>query len=122
LEDELMLMWVMMLGLIAAGMGQAKAQQTSPAPMKCESGPTSRTLGGSNWLVYSCDDQASMVVVSAQGNPASPFYFFLTPSGGTYRIMGEGTGDKKASDAAGDALSKMNPADFTALLAATTKR
>jgi hypothetical protein len=60
-----------------------------------------------------------MVVVSAPGNPALPFYFLLKPNGGSYAIEGEGNGDKKASDAAGDSLSKMTPAEFAALLAAT---
>jgi hypothetical protein len=63
-----------------------------------------------------------MVVVSAQGNPASPFYFFLKPAADTYTVMGEGNGDKKASDAAGAALSKMTPADFAELLAATKRQ
>lgn len=116
-----MLARLVMLGLFAAGIGRAEAQQTasSSPPMKCETGLANRTFGGTSWTVYSCDDQASMVVVSAQGNPASPFYFFLQPNGGTYTVTGEGNGDKKASDAAGDALSKMTPADFAELLAAT---
>ena len=87
--------------------------------MKCETGPANRTVGGTQWIIYSCDDDISMVVVSAEGNPASPFFFFLKPDGGTYSVSGEGTGDKRASDAAGDALAKMNQAELAALLAAT---
>lgn len=96
-------------------------QQPLPqaAPMKCETGPIRRTFGGSEWEVYSCEDQASMVVISAQGNPASPFYFFLKSTGGVYRITGEGNGDKKASDAAARALESMTSTDFAELLAAT---
>jgi hypothetical protein len=60
-----------------------------------------------------------MVIVSAQGNPASPFVFFLKPDGGGYKVAGEGNGDKTASDAAGDDISKLTPADFATLLAAT---
>src|SRR6516162_3460578 len=111
-----MLLRLIVLGFLVSGIVQVNAQPSSPPPLRCESGPANRTFGGTNWLVYSCDDRASMVVVAAQGNPASPFYFFLTPDGGTYRIRGEGTGDKKASDAAFDALSKMTPADFGAFL------
>jgi hypothetical protein len=40
------------------------------------------------------------VVVSDAGNPAGPFYFLISPEGGDYRIRGEGTGSKSASDAA----------------------
>lgn len=90
--------------------------------MKCETGPLIRTFGGTDWLVYSCDDRASMVVFSAPGNPAMPFYFFLKPEAGTYRIEGEGTGDKQASHAAGDSLSKLTPTEFASLLAATKRR
>jgi hypothetical protein len=60
-----------------------------------------------------------MVVISRKGNPASPFYFIVTPKSGKYAIYGEGTGSKAASDAAGDALSKLMPADFAALLTET---
>jgi len=89
--------------------------------MKCETGPVNKTFGGTNWIVYSCDDRISMVVVSAEGNPASPFFFVLKPNDGGYVIMGEGNGDRDASKAAVDALSKMT-ADELATLLADTKR
>ncbi|HEU4961906.1 MAG TPA: hypothetical protein VFT56_16080 [Sphingomonas sp.] len=110
-----------LMAMQAAAPTPAESPQntSTPAPMKCEVGPAHRTLGGTQWIVYSCDDQASMVVVSAQGNPASPFYFFLKPAGGAYSVSGEGNGNKEASDAAGDALAKMTPAEFAALLAET---
>jgi hypothetical protein len=110
-----------MLTIPAAGFDYSGAQaaEASPPRMKCQTGPVHRDFGGTNWIVYSCDDQQSMVVISAGGSPASPFYFVLKPNGGTYSITGEGTGDKKASDAAGDALSRMTPADFATLLAET---
>jgi hypothetical protein len=60
-----------------------------------------------------------MVVISVTGNPASPFYFFLKPTGSGYIIRGEGNGDEQASTAAGDAIEKMTPAELGALLAAT---
>lgn len=118
-----MRIFLILAGLFVVGFGIAKAEPagSSASTMKCETGPVPRTFGGTRWVVYSCDDLASMVVISAQGNPASPFYFFLKPKpdAGNYTITGEGNGDKKASDAAGDALSKMTPADLAALLAAT---
>ena len=91
-----------------------------PAPMQCNVGPVARELGGSNWTVLSCSDGRSMVVVSAQGNPAGPFVFFLKPRpDGGYAISGEGNGDKAASDAALEALTHYTPDDFAALLAET---
>lgn len=89
-------------------------------PMQCDAGPVARELGGSDWMVLSCSDGRSMVVVSAQGNPAGPFVFFLKPlPDGAYAISGEGNGDKAASDAALEALTRYTTADLAALLAAT---
>jgi hypothetical protein len=104
---------VVIFALVSFG---AEAQQTEPSPMKCEAGPANRQLGGNPWLVYSCDDQRSMVAVAPPGNPASPFYFVLRSDAGNYKIFGEGNGDKAASDAAGDELSRMNTGDLVALL------
>lgn len=116
-----MLARLILLGLPAVGAVQVQAQPAapSPPPMECKTGPVSRTFGGTEWIVYSCDDQSSMVLVSARGNPAFPFYFLLTREVETYRIEGEGTGDKKASDAAVGDLSKLGLTGFAALLAAT---
>lgn len=107
------------LGVAADATNESQQPLLQSAPMKCETGPIRRTFGGSEWEVYSCDDQASMVVVSAQGNPASPFYFFLKPTGGVYQITGEGNGDRRASAAAARALESMNSSEFMELLAAT---
>ena len=60
-----------------------------------------------------------MVILATEDNPASPFYFFLNPTDGNYSVTGEGTGDKKVSDAAGDAIAKMTQQELAALLAAT---
>lgn len=87
--------------------------------MKCETGPVYRQFGGTDWIVYSCADEHSIVVISRTGNPASPFFFILTPKSGTYVIHGEGNGSKAASDAAGDDLSRLTQADLAKLLADT---
>jgi len=57
-------------------------------------------------------------VVSARGNPAAPFVFFLRLEAGKYRLEGSGNGDKKASGAAAADLAKLTPADIAALIAA----
>jgi hypothetical protein len=87
--------------------------------MKCETGPVDRQFGGTNWVVYSCDDQRSMVVVSVKDNPASPFYFILSPKADSYDVYGEGNGSKSASDAAGGELSRLSIEELRQLLAAT---
>jgi hypothetical protein len=58
-------------------------------------------------MVYSCNDENSFVVVSAEGNPAMPFYFISTIRGGSRTLQGEGNGDKVASSAAYDELLKL---------------
>jgi hypothetical protein len=107
------------LGVAADVANENHQPLLQPAPMKCETGPIRRTFGGSEWLIYSCEDQASMVVVSAQGNPASPFYFFLKSTGGVYQITGEGNGDREASTAAAGALESMSLSELMELLAST---
>ena len=115
-----------MLALLTTLAFAAAAPQVSPpaaaqdpAAIRCETGPVLRRYGGTNWIVYSCQDGASMVVLAYEGNPAAPFAFFLSPKDGGYAVEGEGTGDRKASDAAGAELSRLSPAELAELLAAT---
>jgi hypothetical protein len=61
----------------------------------------------------------SLVIISAEGNPASPFVFYLRPTPQSYQIVGEGNGDKRASDAAGRDLTELRVAEIAALLAET---
>ena len=77
-----------------------------PTPLSCNVGPDKRVIGGNEWLVFACDDGASIVIVSAEGNPASPFVFsFIRDLLGKHRLTGEGNGDKIGSKAAFDELS-----------------
>ncbi len=105
--------------VLALSAAAAHAEPQAPAPLTCETGPVQRQFGGTDWLVYSCDDGRSMVVISASGNPASPFYFILTPLDGAYKIYGEGNGSKAASDAAGGDLARLQQDDLAKLLAET---
>ena len=74
---------------------------------------------GTHWLVYSCADLRTVAVVSAEENPASPFYFVLTPDEGGYRLDGEGNGDRAASDAAARDLQAITPDQVASLIAET---
>jgi hypothetical protein len=109
--------------VIAAGLltvlgsyDSANAQQ-----MKCETGPLQRTYGSTPWLVYSCNDGRSIAIVSVPGSPASPFYFFLHPSNGGYRVEGEGTGDKSITDHALAELQQLSEAKIATLIDETRK-
>lgn len=107
--------WLVLLLAPASAASQQAA--SPPQPMRCETGPVTRAFGGTEWIVYSCDDEASLVVISAQGNPASPFIFYLRPGAESYSISSEGNGDRRASGAAGVALTELSSAEITTLLA-----
>jgi hypothetical protein len=71
------------------------------------------------WLLYSCDDGKSLVVVSAPGSPAAPFYFMLWAQGAGYHLSGEGTGSKALTDAALKELKALSDKDIAGLVAQT---
>jgi len=106
--------------VVSSGNAQQPAQQAQP--LKCDIGPVARTYGATQWLVYSCDDNRSVVIVSAPGNPATPFYFFFFPSADGYQLNGEGTGQKDATNAAFGDLRKLSERDITMLIAETKRR
>ena len=58
-----------------------------------------------------------MVFVSAPGSPASPFVFFAFVGPKDFKLHGEGTGSKQATDAAYKELSALTPKDLAALTA-----
>ncbi len=94
-------------------------KHTGP-PLSCEVGPISKTYGGTPWLLYSCADGKTLVIVSDKGSPAMPFYFVFVPgSDGGYGLTGEGTGAKAATDAAFRDLGKLDAGDITGLIAGT---
>ena len=103
---------VLLLGCPVAALAQQPA-------LNCDIGPITRTFGGTQWLVYSCRDNRSVVVFSAPGNPAMPFYFMFSANGDGYRLVGEGTGQKQFTEAALKGLSKLVEQDIIKLIAET---
>jgi hypothetical protein len=103
-----------------------QSSEASPAgqrpSLQCNVGPLKKTFGDHPWLVYSCSDGASLVVVSDVGNPASPFYFMLRPDGDSYTMSGEGNGSKEASSAAFEDLKSLGAPDIAAMLAETMRQ
>lgn len=93
-----------------------------PASLTCNIGPLTKTYGKTQWLVYSCDDGRTLVVVSAPGNPATPFVFALVPNKNGYRVVGEGTGRKKATAAALEDLKKLSAREIKLLIEQTKQR
>jgi hypothetical protein len=106
--------------LPAQAMSQTQSQKPSQKPpLDCHMGPITKTYGGTSWLVYSCDDNGSVVFLSAPGSPAFPFYFVMYATEKGRRIEGEGTGDKKVTDVVVEELQRLSKADVAALIAQT---
>ena len=91
------------------------AANAGQSGLNCALGPATKIFGGSQWLVYGCDDDHSVVVVAAPDSPAMPFYFMFAYGNGVYRLQGEGNGDKAATDKAYKQLSVLKEADIRAL-------
>jgi hypothetical protein len=85
------------------------------AQLQCDIGPITKTFGSVPWLVDGCHDGGSVVLVSAPGSPAAPFYFIFSYESGGYNLRGEGTGAKSATDAALKELQALAPGQIRAL-------
>jgi hypothetical protein len=105
--------------LVAFSMALAWPPVHAAAQLKCETGPVPKTFGATAWLVYSCDDGYSVVVISAAENPAMPFYFMFNREGTAYRLSGEGTGRRETTAAAFEDLKRLSTAEVEALVAQT---
>ena len=93
------------------------ADADRPPDLNCEIGPLPRTYGQTEWLVYACNDARSVVIVSAEGNPALPFYFiFYVNASGDMNLHGEGTGKKTATQAAFDEIKDFTQTDIAKLV------
>ncbi len=92
------------------------ASSVSAQQMKCEIGPVAKTYGSTQWLVYSCDDAKTVVVLSAPGNPAMPFYFMFSPTNSGHQLNSEGTGDKNSTASAFSELKQLSENDILALI------
>jgi hypothetical protein len=98
------------------------AQGPSEARITCDRGPFgSKTYGGTAWDIYGCNDNRSVAVVTAPGNPALPFYFLFAERNGQYRLSGEGTGRPEITRKAYADLVQLSQKDIQALVQATQK-
>jgi hypothetical protein len=111
---SIVLLVAFLFGAGAAALAYS-APPASSGKLSCTLGPVSKTFGGSSWLMYGCSDGQSVVVVTAPGNPAAPFYFIFTPGAKGMELHGEGTGNKQASAGAFKQLKALNQAGVAAL-------
>ena len=111
---------------LGAGLG-GLAAANSPASMfddppprtpdqRCSTGGVNKTFGATQWLVFSCGDNQTLVFLSAPGSPADPYYFAVYPDGPDYHVFGEGTGDREATDAAFKEIELFTTADIRSLI------
>lgn len=103
----------------AAATSSAQPEVPADRPrLKCDAGPLERYFGEVQWYGYACDDGASLVFYTGPKRPTGlEFYFIIFPKDGTYKLVGEGVGDKALTRPAYEALSAMTPDDFRALYA-----
>lgn len=91
-----------------AGSVLGQAASAGAAQLDCNRGPVQKQFGGSPWLAYACSDGRSVVLVSAPGNPATPFYFMFSATASGHRLVGEGTGAKAVTDKAYGELKELS--------------
>jgi hypothetical protein len=104
----------LLLGAVAFGLAGADGE-----PLQCNIGPITKTFASVPWLLYSCSDSKSLVMVSAPGSPAAPFYFIFSPEGNGYHLRGEGTGSKSITDVAAKELQNLRDSDIKSLVQET---
>ena len=115
------LKWLSLVVMLGTGFLAGGGHAADAPTLKSEVGPVTNRYGGTDWLVYSCEDKGSLVIVTAPGNPAVPFYFFYLHSGKGYELHGEGTGDKRSTDAALNDLKNLSEDQITSLVVETQK-
>jgi hypothetical protein len=86
------------------------------APMDCTVGPVIKTFGGSKWVVNSCSDGRTVILMATDDSPAFPCFIEIAPSTQGYSINGRGKGDKQATNAAMDELGALSVADIHGMI------
>ncbi|MBM3650616.1 MAG: hypothetical protein FJX11_22805 [Alphaproteobacteria bacterium] len=110
-------MWIRPLASFAAVLLLAQATGQA-APLNCTIGPVAKTFAGNTWLVHGCDDDRTLILVAAPGNPAAPFYFLVYPApDGRLIVDGEGAVDRRLTAEAAAALARLSDADIANLIA-----
>ena len=111
-----------MLPVLLLASVEALAQGPSEPRITCDRGPVAtRPYGGTAWDIYGCNDDRSVAVVTARGNPGLPFYFLFAERNGQYTLSGEGTGRAEFTRKAYDDLRRLSQQDIQALVKETQK-
>ena len=108
--------------LVLATLASVTAHGEEAAPkqvLRCEFGPLPKTYGETSWLVYSCDDGQSVLIVAEPGSPAAPFMFRFRTGADGYVLQSQGRGDKEFTTAAFGDLKVMSVQDIEELISLT---
>ncbi len=107
---------VLLCGAILAPWGAVADDEDT---FQCNIGPVSKSYGQTQWLVYGCNDDKTLVIVAAPGNPGAPYYFTFLPTDAGHSLFGEGTGKKEPAAAASDQLKSLSEEDIANLIKET---
>ena len=99
-----------------SGFANGKEPTSTSPKINCHTGPVNKTYGKTEWFVYSCSDERTVVLVSAPGNPAMPFVFMFHPRENGYQLHGEGAGKKEATAATFSELKELTQQDIKTLI------
>ncbi len=105
--------------LLVAILSSPFVSGTEQEPLSCDVGPVTKSYGQTQWLIYSCSDNHTLVLVSAPGSPASPFVFTFFVKEGGYKLHGQGTGKSEATEAAFQELSVLSEQEIVELIEQT---
>lgn len=108
------------LALLMAGPVFAASHPGKQENIACKTGPVARTYGGQSWLVYSCADRRSIMVVSNHGDSPTA-YIMLSPARGHVEVIGEGWGTGTEGNAAFAELKGMSARQLGILVAETRR-
>lgn len=110
---------LLLVVFVSVSFGPVTVASEEQKSVNCETGPLTKEYGKTSWLVYSCDDNKSMLIISAIDNPAMPYYFTLQESKKGYLVIGAGSGDKKTTAAAFADLEKLSQSEILKLIKKT---
>jgi hypothetical protein len=105
--------------LCAVVLGPICAAAEDDDTFRCNIGPVTKTYGQTQWLVYGCNDDKTLVIVAAPGNPGAPYYFTLLPTDSGHSLFGEGTGKKEAAAAASEQLKALSEDEIAGVIKET---
>jgi len=100
---------------------QPSALATTPESLACNVGPVEKKILESSWLLYSCNDGASLVLVAPSGSTAFPFVFMFQYTSQGYRLSGEGAGSKAVTDQVLEVLNALTARDVANLVDLTKR-